>query len=96
MGYEKRTVTEFVSLLRRNAVDRILDVRELPLSRRKGFSKTPLRAALSEAGIEYVHLRPAGNPFRAEKNDIEQCLGRYRKHLSASPEVLDLVAAAPT
>jgi len=37
-------------------------VRALPLSRRPGFSKSPLKAALHEAGIDYVHLRALGTP----------------------------------
>jgi uncharacterized protein (DUF488 family) len=40
----------------------VIDVRALPLSRRPGFSKTPLRAALGEAGIDYVHLKALGTP----------------------------------
>ena len=34
----------------------------LELSRRRGFSKSPLRAALGEAGIDYVHLKALGTP----------------------------------
>jgi len=41
-------------------VQRVIDVRALPLSRRPGFSKSPLRGALEEAGIEYVHLKALG------------------------------------
>jgi len=40
----------------------VIDVRALPNSRRPGFSKTPLRNALSEASIDYVHLRALGTP----------------------------------
>jgi uncharacterized protein (DUF488 family) len=40
----------------------VIDVRALPLSRRPGFSKSPLKAALEEAGIEYVHLKALGTP----------------------------------
>ena len=38
----------------------MIDVRAVPNSRRPGFSKTPLRNALAEAGIDYVHLRALG------------------------------------
>jgi uncharacterized protein (DUF488 family) len=34
----------------------------LPLSRRPGFSKTALKGALEEAGIEYLHLKALGTP----------------------------------
>jgi uncharacterized protein (DUF488 family) len=62
IGYEGTTVPEFISALRRAGVERVIDVRALPLSRRPGFSKSPLRAALEEAAIEYVHLKALGTP----------------------------------
>ena len=62
IGYEATTMGEFLAALTGAGVKRVIDVRALPLSRRPGFSKTPLRAALSEAGIDYVHLKALGTP----------------------------------
>ena len=62
IGYEGTTVPEFVVALAKAKVERVIDVRALPLSRRPGFSKSPLRAALAEAGIDYVHLKALGTP----------------------------------
>ena len=62
IGYEGTTVGEFIAALHRAGVRRLIDVRALPLSRRPGFSKTALRGALAEAGIEYVHLKALGTP----------------------------------
>jgi uncharacterized protein (DUF488 family) len=62
IGYEGTTVGEFIAALQQAGVERVLDVRALPLSRRPGFSKTPLRGALEEAGIDYVHLKALGTP----------------------------------
>jgi len=62
IGYEATTVGEFVAALQNAGVKRIIDVRALPLSRRPGFSKTPLKNALAEEGIDYVHLRALGTP----------------------------------
>jgi uncharacterized protein (DUF488 family) len=62
IGYEATTVSEFIAALHKAGVERVIDVRALPLSRRPGFSKSPLRAALEEAGIEYVHLKALGTP----------------------------------
>src|SRR5947199_2201617 len=62
IGYEGTTVPEFIAALQRAGVERIIDVRALPLSRRPGFSKSPLKAALAEAGIDYVHLKALGTP----------------------------------
>ena len=51
IGYEATTMAEFLAALTKAGVERVIDVRALPLSRRPGFSKSPLRAALDEAGI---------------------------------------------
>lgn len=62
IGYEGATVGEFLGALQAAGVQRVIDVRALPLSRRPGFSKTPLRVALEEVGIEYLHLKALGTP----------------------------------
>ena len=62
IGYEATTMGEFIAALAGAGVARVIDVRALPLSRRPGFSKSPLRAALAEAGIDYVHLKALGTP----------------------------------
>ncbi|MGN6848440.1 MAG: DUF488 domain-containing protein [Sphingomicrobium sp.] len=62
IGYEGTTVPEFIAALTHAGIQRVIDVRALPLSRRPGFSKTALRGALEEAGIEYIHLRALGTP----------------------------------
>jgi len=62
IGYEGTTVAEFINALRKAGVRRLIDVRALPLSRRPGFSKTALRGAVEEAGIEYIHLKALGTP----------------------------------
>jgi uncharacterized protein (DUF488 family) len=63
IGYERhRTPDSFVAALAAARVERLVDVRELPLSRRRFFSKTALSGLLTDAGIEYAHARPLGNP----------------------------------
>ena len=62
IGYQGSTVSDFVERLRAASVDRVVDVRELPLSRRPGFSKSQLAATLTSAGIGYEHVRALGNP----------------------------------
>jgi len=62
IGYEATTMAEFIAALTGAGVQRVIDVRALPLSRRPGFSKSPLRAALEEVGIQYVHLKALGTP----------------------------------
>jgi uncharacterized protein (DUF488 family) len=62
IGYEGATMGEFLEALQNAGVEQVIDVRAVPNSRRPGFSKTPLRNALAEAGIDYVHLRALGTP----------------------------------
>lgn len=62
IGYEGATVDEVLAALERAGVRRLIDVRQLPLSRRPGFSKSSLAAALGERGIDYVHLKALGTP----------------------------------
>lgn len=62
IGYEGATLPDFIDALKRAGVERVIDVRALPLSRRPGFSKSPLRAALEGTDIEYVHLKALGTP----------------------------------
>lgn len=62
IGYEGSTQDEFVAALVKAGVERVIDVRAVPLSRKPGFSKNVLAAALREAGIDYVHLKALGTP----------------------------------
>jgi len=62
IGYEKATQAAVIAALRDAGVELLADIRFLPLSRRPGFSKSSLRAAVEEAGMEYRHFRDVGTP----------------------------------
>jgi uncharacterized protein (DUF488 family) len=62
IGYEGKTVDEFLSELCEAGVERVIDVRAVAASRRPGFSKSAMAAALKERGIDYLHLRALGTP----------------------------------
>jgi len=62
IGYEDATQGEFLDALKAAGVELVIDVRAVANSRRPGFSKTPLRNALAQSGIDYVHLRALGTP----------------------------------
>lgn len=59
-GYEGEDLEMFVAKLQAAGVERVIDVRFTPLSRKRGFSKTPLSERLKQAGIEYVHYKELG------------------------------------
>jgi uncharacterized protein (DUF488 family) len=62
IGYEGATQDELVAALQQAGVERVIDVRAVPLSRKPGFSKNILAAGLRDAGIDYVHLKALGTP----------------------------------
>ncbi|HWP24818.1 MAG TPA: DUF488 domain-containing protein [Xanthobacteraceae bacterium] len=62
IGYEGTNIARFVEALARAGVKTLVDVRALPLSRKKGFSKGSLAKRLSREGIQYVHFPELGTP----------------------------------
>lgn len=106
IGYEGTTVAEFIGALTAAGVERVLDVRALPLSRRPGFSKSALRAALEQAGIEYIHLKALGTPAdgraaaRAGRHaDLERIYAgqlELPEAMAQSAQMLDLARERPT
>lgn len=62
IGYEGAALADFISTLRSVGIKHVMDVREVPQSRRAGFSKNVLAAALAEEGIAYSHWRQLGDP----------------------------------
>lgn len=62
IGYERVGQGAFIDTLKSAGVKTLVDVREVANSRRVGFSKNSLAAALDEAGIGYVHMKALGTP----------------------------------
>lgn len=62
IGYEGTTVAAFIAALKKARVEIVLDIREIPLSRKEGFSKNHLAHSLRENDIGYAHLQGLGNP----------------------------------
>ena len=62
IGYEKALLKDVVATLTVAGVMTLIDVRDRPISRRPGFSKRQLAAAVEEAGMRYVHLAALGTP----------------------------------
>ncbi|MGP5391500.1 DUF488 domain-containing protein [Glutamicibacter arilaitensis] len=62
LGYEGKTIDEYISDLLAWNVQTLIDVRLNAISRKKGFSKRALGEALDNAGITYLHRPELGNP----------------------------------
>ena len=61
VGHSNRTLDDFLALLGQHGVERIVDVRAFPGSRKHPhFGQDALRTSLAEARIDYSHLRSLG------------------------------------
>lgn len=92
VGYQGRSIAGLCELLMANRITLLIDVRERAWSNRPEFRKTALSNALVTVGIEYIHVREAGNPFRprsGETIDALECMRRYRGYLRATPSVVE-------
>ncbi len=61
-GYEGISIERFVERLLAAKISCVVDVRAVPISRKKGFSKTAFSKILGESGIEYCHYVAVGCP----------------------------------
>jgi uncharacterized protein (DUF488 family) len=100
LGYQGVSVDVYVKKLKAVGVGIVADVRETPWSHKRHFCKNILSSELSKAGIEYVHVRSAGNPKENRRNaaDLAECLKRYRVYLKKNPvgvaDLIDVVQGA--
>ncbi len=98
IGYEGASVDDFLAALRAAQVSILLDIREAPVSRRPGYSKRDLAAAVEAAGIAYQHLRGLGNPKpgrdAAKAGDTDTYLRIFNDHLKSDAARSDLRRAA--
>ncbi|HWK25831.1 MAG TPA: DUF488 domain-containing protein [Solirubrobacter sp.] len=98
IGYERLLPPELVAELEAAGVERVLDVRFRPQSRRPGMSKTRLGELLAEHGIAYEHRRELGTPpdlrHLFHTNQIKPAAAAFRAHVEATaPDALDALAA---
>lgn len=86
IGYEGAEIDDFVAVLEHSRVDILVDVRDVPSSRKKGFSKNLLRAAVEDVGIEYMHLKVLGDPKpgreAARNGEYEKFREIFSNHIS--------------
>lgn len=84
IGYEKRSISDYVEQLVKAKVDILVDVRQTAWSYRPEYCKTKFSRKLKAAGIIYLHLPEAGNPkkYRSSTRSIDSCLSLYRNYLT--------------
>src|SRR5512143_210517 len=78
--------------LKRAKVKLLVDTRAVAASRKPGFSKRQLAAALDEEGIGYLHLQKLGTPGEgrqaARAGKLDTLSRIYAKHLN-TPEAIE-------
>lgn len=96
LGYEGLSLDQFLARLRAANIEMLIDVRQIALSRKAGFSKTPLSRAAGDAGIRYVYEPSLGCPrdiryaYR-EQGDWKRYTRDYTAHLRGQQAALDRV-----
>jgi uncharacterized protein (DUF488 family) len=101
IGYERLLPPELVAELEAAGVQRVIDVRFRPQSRRPGMSKTRLGDLLGAHGTAYEHRKALGTPpdlrhdFHAGR--VERARAGYRRHVEATApgELAALAAELP-
>jgi len=93
-GYQGQEAAAWSARLLAHGIEVVVDVRDLPLSRKKGFSKSQLSALLGECGIGYLHVKELGNPkvYRdalRDGLDFEEFARIFRTHLETKAAALE-------
>lgn len=87
IGYENLDIEKFFSILLLKDIELLIDIRELPISRKPGFSKNKLIGYCDKYKILYLHEQSLGCPkpirhdFRKDK-DWERYTLRYSAYLA--------------
>ena len=102
IGYEGLSIEAFLTLLKDNSIDTVVDVREFPLSRKPRFSKKSLTNHLEQCGISYSHMvklgcpKPVRDTYRIDADWARYTKG-FLKHLQAQTAAIkELSALAAT
>ena len=95
IGYEGLDLERFMKFLTSNAVEVLVDVREIPISRKKGFSKSRLAGALENKGIGYEHIKALGSPKPIRERlksdwDYDAFFSAYDAYLETQVDALDI------
>lgn len=89
IGYTGFSLPEFIATLSENNIEYLIDTRQLPISRKKGFAKSALQEHLNKAGIEYKHFRLLGSPSvirheLRETGDYDHFFAQVHQHIATT------------
>jgi uncharacterized protein (DUF488 family) len=93
LGYQSHSPRTLLKLLSANGVNVLVDVRQNPVSRKRGFSRSHLQESASQFGIDYLHFPCLGTPPRIRKlyvqtGNVQKALKLYGEHLQSKKKCL--------
>lgn len=89
IGYEGRSIEEFINVLLRTGIKLLCDVRKNPLSRKFGFSKSKLDHITATVGIKYIHIPELGieSEKRATLDTVEDYVSLFSDYATTLPSL---------
>jgi uncharacterized protein (DUF488 family) len=97
IGYQGLSLEFFFRILIQNNIEVLIDIRELPLSHKTGFSKSALARKASTYDIRYIHLSSLGCPrdirhdYRKDRN-WDRYSNRFLAYLKTQSQDVDKLA----
>jgi uncharacterized protein (DUF488 family) len=97
IGYEGSALPRVLRALEAAAIDLVIDVRQVPWSRKPGFSKSALERALTAIDVGYLHLVGLGDPkagrLAARAGRHDEFLQLFAAHMATTGARVDLARA---
>ena len=86
IGYEGYDINKFIKKLKDSNIQQLIDIREIALSRKNGFSKSILSTELKKVGISYKHYPSLGSPKDIRRQlhqdwDYKKFFYEYKEHI---------------
>ncbi len=96
IGYENRSIDEYLNLLIENNISLLCDVRRNPVSMKYGFSKKTLEGYCNDLNKEYIHIPELGIDRQLRNNLVnkksyEELFSRYKKNVLKKKDKFDLI-----
>lgn len=98
IGYEGLQIDSFLNILLHKGIQRLIDIRSNPVSRKYGFHKSRLSSLSRHLNIEYIHIPEVGIPSSWRENidntnDYKRLFKRYaREILPNQKDSLDTIS----
>ena len=97
IGYEGRRIEEFIGVLMENRVDTLIDIRAVPHSRNRDYTKRNLESALRDRDIGYILKKELGsdkgirNKVKSD-GDYDYFFKEYEESLKDKTDIIAEIA----